>query len=412
MNTPESEEWGEPPEWSNDTDMPQLISNVFSKLREEDLIEQLIKKTKTLSREELMRFGDRVIDLADRCGVKYYGVSVPFYQDDNDDYNTVSTNEKYINDNHPQIYLFPAQTYRESILELENILNRPCTCIDPKNSHKYCSVNSSHKYSTIDAWFGNYNYDHIMANPKRIRELAEELDCTHKLFSNRKLFRQIIDWVCTGESLGWFAPPRRRKHFVETGLFDRRKDEFDVSDDAHVLFQRYVTIVESETGERRKVNLLNRAFGMLRSFGTSDMYSIFTINDLSTKSEIKIAFPYVRNQQSLNLLEDAINQEYLQHKLNEDSGEWAWLYEGCRCTSARLVDKLDKHVIGCFDLHGADFSLIGISSRALDVKRGCDKSYYVYESMISTNVITELLQDHCPFSLFENIVAINKFLRK
>ena len=141
MNTPEIEDFT--------YDAPALMFEVSKKLWEESLINQLIEKAIDLSQKELMTFGDRIIDLADRCGVKYYGVTVPLDQDDNRQYRT---------------YLFPAETYRESIFELENILHQPCNCSDPKISHKYCTVNSSHLYETTDAWFGEYEYDHIMVS--------------------------------------------------------------------------------------------------------------------------------------------------------------------------------------------------------------------------------------------------------
>lgn len=349
-------------------------------LRRENMLEILQEKAKLLSSAERRRLGEQLIDLADNYGVKYLSLTLPPHPDDDDD--------------KPSLYLFPSQTYRPSLLALAEVLTKSCNCSNPELSHKQCTVNVEYEYSTTDAWFMEASSDNILSTPQRIRELADGLECPYQLLLDEERSIEIIDWVDTAERLGWEPPPQRRHHFVETMTYEPLKDEFDQNDDVYTLFNKYVTGVKSETDERKKVKLLNRAVSMLRELGTNDGYiSIYTKGQYKRMTYF---IPYLANKASINLLHKALKKEADIHTVTKGK-MWE---KRCRCGIISAA-KLDTKIVH----EGYLYKKI-TSKRELDTRRKENPDIGIIKNLVDADTLGKLLLTGCPYTILDNIGEI------
>lgn len=331
-------------------------------------------KAQLLSGSQRRHLGDQLIKLADEYGVKYLSLTLPSLSDDGE--------------NKPGLYLFPSQTYRPSLAALVEVLRRPCNCSNPQLSHKHCTVNIDREYTTTDAWFLGASNDHILANPQRIRELAEDLECPYQLLSDHERNIEIIDWVDTHERLGWATPPQRRHHFMESGAFDSSKDEFDENADVNTLFSQYINWVKSEIDERRKVNLLDRAVSLIHDLGTTDGHiRIFTKIGNGRGSYL---IPYVSNKTSINILYKALKKEVILYTSSQDktSGQ-----KKCRCGIVYSGNFDTKSV------HEGQLYKKLISQREVDTKF---KDEANIKNLVDEETMSELLVGSCPYTLLDN----------
>lgn len=177
--------------------------------------------------------------------VVYRCVSFRFLDEDN--------NNKETDGN----FLFSEKIYHDSLHALNEVLNKPCNCENPEESHKWCKVDLTTEYSTFDTWY-KFSSEHIMANPQRIKELATELDCPYKMLYDEKIMTEIIDWIDTDEGLEWSEPPERRKHFLKIDKIEY-KEEFDPESDYQTLFNIFCDWIKTESDERKKISLLHVA---------------------------------------------------------------------------------------------------------------------------------------------------------
>ncbi len=361
-----------------------FFSNLNEQIRREDMLQILKEKAKLLPGPERRHMGEQLINLADEYGVKYLSLTLPPPYEDDEDY-----------EDSPILYLFPSQTYRASLLALEEVLRRPCNCTNPQLSHKYCTVNIKDEYTTTDAWFLGFDSYHILANPRRIRELAEELECPYQLLSDQERNLEIIDWVDTGEKLGWSSPPERRRHFMESGAFHRSKDEFDENADVYTLYTQYITWVKSETDERKKVKLLNRAIGLLHDLGTNDGYiRIFTKLD---NKKITYLIPYLSNKTSINILYKALIKEGDTHNPSQNK---KLRQAKCRCG---IVSASNPNTI---QVHDGNLDKKLISKREVDTKLRIDTNFGIIKNLVDSETLKEMLVTSCPYLLLDNISLI------
>ncbi len=345
-------------------DVYQLVHEVSTKLHQENMIEILCDKAESLSFEERLKLGDRVIELADTYGPKYLSVQV--------------------ND---EIFLFPSEIYRASLSALSDVLSRSCNC---SNKHDNYKVDMDHKYSTTDTWFlpySKYRHDYVMSHPKRIYEMAEGLSCPYELLMNDDLRIEIIDWVNTNESLGWESPPERRQNFLEDCKFIHTEDEFDPEADVYTLFDKYCSWIQAETNERNLESLLSRGLGMVNRFGTSDGY--FSIYLGSNNNLI----PYQSNKESIDLLMKTVSEENVRYRPDNYNKYSKY----CRCGLAFAF--LDDNIHKIYLRDGLE------CKRSLISNKPCNK---ICSRMIDVETLSTMLEDTCPYKIFDTESALNK----
>lgn len=332
-------------------------------------------KCKNLTQDEKFVLGDKLMKLVEEIPIVYRKVSFRFRDRDTDE---------EINGN----YIFPDKIYSETLKCLNEILNRPCNCSNPEESHKWCNVDLNTEYSTFDAWY-KYASDHVMVYPSRIEEIAKELECPYKLLSDEKIMDEIIDWVDTGERLGWTEPPEKRKHFIETCTFKDTPDTFDPDADHNTLFEIFCNMVKSEKDERKKIDFLWSIHSMIFDFGTNDSYCV--INSKNKQSYLVL---YKDNKESLDYLYDILRKE--EEDNNQNKGQrFIELYSTrCRCGQVNDYNNTGKH-------EGSFYKKL-ITKKELEINHLQSQ----IRNIVNVDKIKDVVKDKCPYYCLDNIDTI------
>jgi hypothetical protein len=344
--------------------------SISDELNRVNLIYNLKDKCKDIPLIEKMLMGDTLMDAVKSNPVLYRRVDFRFYDDDD-------------NEEAKGSFLFPDFIYNESLQALKDILNNKCNCPNPEESHKWCFVDLETTYGTLDTWY-KYSSDHIMSNPKRIREIAEELECPYKLLSDEELMREIIDWIDTDESLGWSSIPDRRKHFV---IPQYEHDNFNPDDDYKVLFDMFCSWIRIEIN----LKLFHQAHSLIYCFGTTNSYRKIRSGNK------RYYVPYLKNIDSLDYLEEKINKEREDHDIYKNLAGPMYS-DKCRCG---IITSYDKN--GIFDgKHNSYIYTDLITQEGLLLS----EKDTVIKDIIKIYDLYNLLKDTCPYYYIDNFHLI------
>lgn len=408
---------------------------VVKKIKQSCISAIIIKKGKELSDEERREIGNKMIELVQKYGIKY---------------NTVTTEDKHFNDDNSECYetsesIFPVNLYRESFETLNEVLKNPCKRSTP---HEHKGGIDFTEITTLDLWASLHEDKdklNIMANSKRIRDLAAELECPYDLLGH-ELSNEIVDWVCTDECLGWIEEERDRKLFVEDGKHERlegveghlESQEMAKNHHQYVLFgdvsnrtgidhlpkpvqnvyidtksslndiygdvgiEKLLEILEEwlneAVTEREKESLLDQCHKILNKFGTTNDYKIIRLADCN------YLISYQGNKDSIDYLEEAISYEHNRYNLPPPTCTSAhgWtLQDGRKLTFEEYTDKLKCR---CGKSSGEHIGKLDYKHLSLLESELCAKTKnYRFENrkLISEEELKDLIQDICPEELLE-----------
>jgi len=248
----------------------ELLGNyVIKKIRQSRIGDIIIKKGKILSENDQRKIGDRMIEFAEKYGIKYMSITTASLFDEEI---TSSTS------------LFPVNLYKDSFKALEEVLNRPC---QRKEDHQHRGdIDIKRTYSTIELWTPLYKssfISNIMASSSRIFSLAESVECPYEIL-DYQLSDNIVDCVNTNESLGWDEPPERRKYFVEDGKYEQN-DPIEGHEESEKIWRadsQWILFGESAGS----INFFARSDNDLFSKGQSSLDEIY--DDLSVEKHLEI----------------------------------------------------------------------------------------------------------------------------
>ncbi|CAH6420335.1 Hypothetical protein UVM_LOCUS120 [uncultured virus] len=280
-------------------------------LLRQGLLDEIKERCEALSQVERRAVGDRLLAAVRRYAPQYVGITLP-ESPSTDPVEPNSATQR-------ETFLFPADSYAETVAELQRALARPCD--DPTGHSRVladaalrCSALEAYELSTQrsfkqDVFRVHYTSHYIAAKPERIRELGAAVECVCRILNDEDRRDLIVDHVDTAEACG--ADPTataKRANFVEGGGAREHDPSWDENYDVSELLEVLYGWLETAVPERLRAELAKSALRLVESsLGTTDGLVCISTVDVTSGRPQRFYVRFLENRESLQWLQLALH---------------------------------------------------------------------------------------------------------